>query len=173
PQDRGLILRLLELACVTEYRDPECRLCLVEVDACCVLDQRAQCGERFAGPGSEISRSTEGIGLLSNGHDAIQGVLQSELIEYAHDHRSVQASTRRQSAFARRPGSRPGGRDRRRETLRPPVALAWRGPLRPPARQIRLSVRLALAGDTMLGRVVAKKLGRRPPESLVDPELAE
>ena len=34
-------------------------------------------------------------------------------------------------------------------------------------------MRLALAGDTMLGRAVAKKLGRRPPESLVDPELAE
>jgi hypothetical protein len=34
-------------------------------------------------------------------------------------------------------------------------------------------MRLALAGDTMLGRVVAKKLGRRPPESLVDDELAE
>jgi poly-gamma-glutamate synthesis protein (capsule biosynthesis protein) len=34
-------------------------------------------------------------------------------------------------------------------------------------------MKLALAGDTMLGRVVAKKLGRRPPESLVDPELAE
>jgi poly-gamma-glutamate capsule biosynthesis protein CapA/YwtB (metallophosphatase superfamily) len=34
-------------------------------------------------------------------------------------------------------------------------------------------MRLALAGDTMLGRAVAKALGRRPPESLVDPELAE
>jgi poly-gamma-glutamate capsule biosynthesis protein CapA/YwtB (metallophosphatase superfamily) len=35
------------------------------------------------------------------------------------------------------------------------------------------SVRLALAGDTMLGRGVAKELGRRPPQSLVDPELVE
>jgi poly-gamma-glutamate capsule biosynthesis protein CapA/YwtB (metallophosphatase superfamily) len=34
-------------------------------------------------------------------------------------------------------------------------------------------VRLALAGDTMLGRAVAKVLGRRPPESLVDPAIAE
>jgi poly-gamma-glutamate capsule biosynthesis protein CapA/YwtB (metallophosphatase superfamily) len=34
-------------------------------------------------------------------------------------------------------------------------------------------VRLALAGDTMLGRGVAKVLGRRPPDSLVDPALAE
>jgi poly-gamma-glutamate capsule biosynthesis protein CapA/YwtB (metallophosphatase superfamily) len=34
-------------------------------------------------------------------------------------------------------------------------------------------VRLALAGDTMLGRGVAKELGRRPPESLVDPALVE
>jgi poly-gamma-glutamate capsule biosynthesis protein CapA/YwtB (metallophosphatase superfamily) len=34
-------------------------------------------------------------------------------------------------------------------------------------------VRLALAGDTMLGRGVAKELEHRPPDSLVDPELAE
>jgi poly-gamma-glutamate capsule biosynthesis protein CapA/YwtB (metallophosphatase superfamily) len=34
-------------------------------------------------------------------------------------------------------------------------------------------VRLALAGDTMLGRRVAEALKRQPPESLVDPELAE
>ena len=34
-------------------------------------------------------------------------------------------------------------------------------------------MRLALAGDTMLGRAVARKLGRRPPKSIVDPELAE
>jgi poly-gamma-glutamate capsule biosynthesis protein CapA/YwtB (metallophosphatase superfamily) len=34
-------------------------------------------------------------------------------------------------------------------------------------------MRLALAGDTMLGRKVAEALGRRPPQSLVDPELAE
>jgi poly-gamma-glutamate synthesis protein (capsule biosynthesis protein) len=34
-------------------------------------------------------------------------------------------------------------------------------------------VRLALAGDTMLGRGVAEELGRRRPESLVDPELVE
>jgi poly-gamma-glutamate capsule biosynthesis protein CapA/YwtB (metallophosphatase superfamily) len=34
-------------------------------------------------------------------------------------------------------------------------------------------VRLALAGDTMLGRGVAKELGRRPPQSLVDDELVE
>jgi poly-gamma-glutamate synthesis protein (capsule biosynthesis protein) len=34
-------------------------------------------------------------------------------------------------------------------------------------------VRVALAGDTMLGRGVAKELGRRPPHSLVDEELAE
>jgi len=34
-------------------------------------------------------------------------------------------------------------------------------------------VRLALAGDTMLGRRVARELERRPPQSLVDPELAE
>jgi poly-gamma-glutamate capsule biosynthesis protein CapA/YwtB (metallophosphatase superfamily) len=34
-------------------------------------------------------------------------------------------------------------------------------------------VRLALAGDTMLGRGVAKELGRRPPESLVDPAVVE
>jgi len=34
-------------------------------------------------------------------------------------------------------------------------------------------VRLALAGDTMLGREVARALERRPPQSLVEPELAE
>jgi poly-gamma-glutamate capsule biosynthesis protein CapA/YwtB (metallophosphatase superfamily) len=34
-------------------------------------------------------------------------------------------------------------------------------------------VRLALAGDTMLGRGVAKELGRRPPQSLVDDALVE
>jgi poly-gamma-glutamate synthesis protein (capsule biosynthesis protein) len=34
-------------------------------------------------------------------------------------------------------------------------------------------VRLALAGDTMLGRGVAEVLLRQPPESLVDPELVE
>jgi poly-gamma-glutamate capsule biosynthesis protein CapA/YwtB (metallophosphatase superfamily) len=34
-------------------------------------------------------------------------------------------------------------------------------------------VRLALAGDTMLGRAVARELGRRPPESLVDPAVVE
>jgi poly-gamma-glutamate capsule biosynthesis protein CapA/YwtB (metallophosphatase superfamily) len=34
-------------------------------------------------------------------------------------------------------------------------------------------VRLALAGDTMLGRGVARELERRPPQSLVEPELAE
>jgi poly-gamma-glutamate capsule biosynthesis protein CapA/YwtB (metallophosphatase superfamily) len=34
-------------------------------------------------------------------------------------------------------------------------------------------VRLALAGDTMLGRGVAKQLGRRPPDSLVDGAIAE
>ncbi len=34
-------------------------------------------------------------------------------------------------------------------------------------------MRLALAGDTMLGRGVAEELGRRPPQSLVDAELAE
>jgi poly-gamma-glutamate synthesis protein (capsule biosynthesis protein) len=34
-------------------------------------------------------------------------------------------------------------------------------------------VRLALAGDTMLGRGVAEELQRRRPESLVDPELVE
>ena len=34
-------------------------------------------------------------------------------------------------------------------------------------------MKLALAGDTMLGRGVAKELGRRPPESLVDPAVAE
>jgi poly-gamma-glutamate capsule biosynthesis protein CapA/YwtB (metallophosphatase superfamily) len=34
-------------------------------------------------------------------------------------------------------------------------------------------VRLALAGDTMLGRAVAEELGRRPPASLVDPALVE
>jgi poly-gamma-glutamate capsule biosynthesis protein CapA/YwtB (metallophosphatase superfamily) len=34
-------------------------------------------------------------------------------------------------------------------------------------------VRLALAGDTMLGRAVARELRRRPPQSLVEDELAE
>jgi poly-gamma-glutamate capsule biosynthesis protein CapA/YwtB (metallophosphatase superfamily) len=34
-------------------------------------------------------------------------------------------------------------------------------------------VRLALAGDTMLGRRVAEELGRRPPDSLVDGEIVE
>ena len=34
-------------------------------------------------------------------------------------------------------------------------------------------MRLALAGDTMLGRGVGKVLRRQPPESLVDPELVE
>ena len=34
-------------------------------------------------------------------------------------------------------------------------------------------MRLALAGDTMLGRGVAEVLRRQPPESLVDPELVE
>jgi poly-gamma-glutamate capsule biosynthesis protein CapA/YwtB (metallophosphatase superfamily) len=34
-------------------------------------------------------------------------------------------------------------------------------------------MKLALAGDTMLGRVVAQQLERRPPQSLVEPELAE
>ena len=34
-------------------------------------------------------------------------------------------------------------------------------------------MKLALAGDTMLGRGVADELGRRPPESLVDEALAE
>jgi Bacterial capsule synthesis protein PGA_cap len=34
-------------------------------------------------------------------------------------------------------------------------------------------VRLALAGDTMLGRGVANELGRRPPDSLVDPAIVE
>jgi poly-gamma-glutamate capsule biosynthesis protein CapA/YwtB (metallophosphatase superfamily) len=34
-------------------------------------------------------------------------------------------------------------------------------------------VKVALAGDTMLGRGVAKELGRRPPQSLVDDGLAE
>jgi poly-gamma-glutamate capsule biosynthesis protein CapA/YwtB (metallophosphatase superfamily) len=34
-------------------------------------------------------------------------------------------------------------------------------------------VRVALAGDTMLGRGVADALRRQPPESLVDPELVE
>jgi len=34
-------------------------------------------------------------------------------------------------------------------------------------------MRLALAGDTMLGRGVAKGLGRRPPQSFVDDELVE
>jgi poly-gamma-glutamate capsule biosynthesis protein CapA/YwtB (metallophosphatase superfamily) len=34
-------------------------------------------------------------------------------------------------------------------------------------------VRLALAGDTMLGRSVAEELAKRPPESLVDPGVVE
>jgi poly-gamma-glutamate capsule biosynthesis protein CapA/YwtB (metallophosphatase superfamily) len=34
-------------------------------------------------------------------------------------------------------------------------------------------VKLALAGDTMLGRKVAEALGRQQPQSLVDPALAE
>jgi poly-gamma-glutamate capsule biosynthesis protein CapA/YwtB (metallophosphatase superfamily) len=34
-------------------------------------------------------------------------------------------------------------------------------------------VRLALAGDTMLGRGVAEQLGRRPPDSLVDGAIVE
>jgi poly-gamma-glutamate capsule biosynthesis protein CapA/YwtB (metallophosphatase superfamily) len=34
-------------------------------------------------------------------------------------------------------------------------------------------VKLALAGDTMLGRNVAKQLGRRPARSLFEPELVE
>jgi poly-gamma-glutamate capsule biosynthesis protein CapA/YwtB (metallophosphatase superfamily) len=34
-------------------------------------------------------------------------------------------------------------------------------------------VRLALAGDAMLGRAVASELGRRPPDSLVDPAVVE
>jgi poly-gamma-glutamate capsule biosynthesis protein CapA/YwtB (metallophosphatase superfamily) len=34
-------------------------------------------------------------------------------------------------------------------------------------------VRLALAGDTMLGRGVARELGKRPPQSLVAGEIAE
>jgi poly-gamma-glutamate synthesis protein (capsule biosynthesis protein) len=34
-------------------------------------------------------------------------------------------------------------------------------------------VKLALAGDTMLGRGVAKELGRRPPRSLLDDALVE
>jgi poly-gamma-glutamate capsule biosynthesis protein CapA/YwtB (metallophosphatase superfamily) len=34
-------------------------------------------------------------------------------------------------------------------------------------------MRLALAGDTMLGRAVAKALGRRRPDSLVDPAVVE
>jgi poly-gamma-glutamate capsule biosynthesis protein CapA/YwtB (metallophosphatase superfamily) len=34
-------------------------------------------------------------------------------------------------------------------------------------------MRLALAGDTMLGRGVAQELAKRPPQSLVSPELAE
>ncbi len=34
-------------------------------------------------------------------------------------------------------------------------------------------MRVALAGDTMLGRGVAAELGRRPPQSLVDAELVE
>jgi poly-gamma-glutamate capsule biosynthesis protein CapA/YwtB (metallophosphatase superfamily) len=34
-------------------------------------------------------------------------------------------------------------------------------------------MKLALAGDTMLGRAVAQELGRRSPESLVDPAIVE
>jgi poly-gamma-glutamate synthesis protein (capsule biosynthesis protein) len=34
-------------------------------------------------------------------------------------------------------------------------------------------VRIALAGDTMLGRGVARELGRRPPQSLVEPAVVE
>jgi poly-gamma-glutamate capsule biosynthesis protein CapA/YwtB (metallophosphatase superfamily) len=34
-------------------------------------------------------------------------------------------------------------------------------------------VRLALAGDTMLGRGVALELAKRPPQSIVSPEIAE
>jgi poly-gamma-glutamate capsule biosynthesis protein CapA/YwtB (metallophosphatase superfamily) len=34
-------------------------------------------------------------------------------------------------------------------------------------------VRLALAGDTMLGRGVARELAKRPPQSIVSPEIAE
>jgi poly-gamma-glutamate capsule biosynthesis protein CapA/YwtB (metallophosphatase superfamily) len=34
-------------------------------------------------------------------------------------------------------------------------------------------VRLALAGDTMLGRGVARELAKRPPQSVVSPEIAE
>jgi poly-gamma-glutamate synthesis protein (capsule biosynthesis protein) len=34
-------------------------------------------------------------------------------------------------------------------------------------------MRLALAGDTMLGRGVAQELAKRPPQSLVSPELGE
>lgn len=34
-------------------------------------------------------------------------------------------------------------------------------------------MRLALAGDTMLGRGVAEELGKRPPDSLVDPAIVE
>src|SRR5204862_586363 len=52
-------------------------------------------------------------------------------------------------------------------------ALAHGRALRPPLRQARLFMKVALAGDTMLGRRVAEELGRRPPQSLVDPELAE
>ena len=37
----------------------------------------------------------------------------------------------------------------------------------------RVAFRLALAGDTMLGRGVAKELAHRRPESLVDPALVE
>jgi poly-gamma-glutamate capsule biosynthesis protein CapA/YwtB (metallophosphatase superfamily) len=35
------------------------------------------------------------------------------------------------------------------------------------------AVKIALAGDTMLGRGVAKELGRRPPQTLVDDELVQ
>src|SRR5207247_8141150 len=45
--------------------------------------------------------------------------------------------------------------------------------LRSAPRPARVPVRVALAGDTMLGRGVAKELGHRPPQSLVDDELVE
>ncbi len=34
-------------------------------------------------------------------------------------------------------------------------------------------MRLALAGDTMLGRGVARELAKRAPQSVVSPEIAE
>ena len=34
-------------------------------------------------------------------------------------------------------------------------------------------VKLGLAGDTMLGRLVAERLSERPPESIFDRELVE